>query len=97
MAKYVVNRPDGLRVIYFPYDPAPGGIAPNDGSETGAAFVYTQTIPATTWTIQHDLGYNPSVALMIGGEEADADVDYPSMSVVVVIFGAPQAGTARLT
>jgi hypothetical protein len=88
-----VLEPD-VKVVYLPFEPAPGGIEPG---VPNAAFVYRQTSPASTWTIHHNLGYNPTVSVIVGGEEVEPDVDYPSTAMVVLIFGTPQIGTARLT
>lgn len=89
----VTVEPD-VKVIYFPFETAPGGVQPG---QPGEAFVYNQNSPASTWTIVHGLGYNPSVAIMVGGEEVDAEVEYPSVTTVVIMFGTPVSGTARLT
>lgn len=90
----VLAEPD-IKVVFFPFETAPGGDSAPSAAD--AAFIYEQTTPAATWTITHNLGYQPTVTLMVDGEEVETDVDYPSTSVVVVIFGTPQAGTARLT
>lgn len=94
-AKAVVE-PD-TKVIYFPFETAPGGVAPETGSPSGAAFVWPQVTPAATWIIHHNLGYNPSVSVIVNGEEVEPDVDYPDTNTVTLIFSTPQAGTARLT
>lgn len=60
------------------------------------SFVYTQTIPAATWSFAHPLGRQPSVALWVGGEEVDADVSATATSVHVV-FPGPTAGIAVLS
>jgi hypothetical protein len=95
-----VVMPD-TKVIYFPFEVAPGGEVPNTdliGSGQGdVAYVYTQDLPASVWTIEHTLGHNPSVSIIIDGEEVDGDVDYPNTSTVVVDVGTPKVGIARLT
>ena len=95
-----VVEPD-TRVVYFPFEVAPGGVVPiteDIGTGEGdVAYVYNQTLPASTWTITHTLGHEPSVSIIIDGEEVDADVDFPNNSVVVVTFNTPQVGLARLT
>lgn len=92
-------EPD-VKVVYVPFEVAPGGVA--DGGSSGltgggSAIIFTQAEAASTWTITHNLGYQPSVAVMIGNEEVDTDVDYPDNNTVVILFGSPQVGTARLT
>lgn len=94
----IIAEPD-VRVIYYPFETAPGGVEPVTGNLGGdaAAFVFTQEIPQNTWTIMHNLGYDPSVSVIVGGEEVDADVDFPTNNEVVVTFNSPEAGMARLT
>lgn len=94
----LIAEPD-VKVIYIPFEPAPGGVEPVSGAGTGdaAAFVFTQTIPAATWTILHNLGYEPSVSVIVGGEEVEADVEFPNNNLVVVSFNFPEMGIARLT
>ena len=68
------------------------------GPAGGAAFVYTQTVPATTWTINHNLGYRPSVELIdSGSQEIDGEVAHPSVNQTVVTLNPATAGLARLT
>jgi hypothetical protein len=92
-----VLQPD-VRVVYFPFEATPSGEVPSTPSTpSSAGMVYTQTTPAATWTIAHTLGYEPNVSIIVGGEEVEAEVDYPNNSLVVITFGVPVAGTARLT
>jgi hypothetical protein len=88
-------EPD-TRVVYFPFNPATGEPT-TGGGDVAAGFTFTQTIPASIWTIAHTLGYDPTVTIIIGDEEVDAEIEYPNNSVVVINFGVPVAGTARLT
>ena len=69
-----------------------------DGADGGAAYVFTQSTPASTWTINHNLGYVPSVELFdSGSQEIEADVSHPSSNTAVIVFAVPVAGFARLT
>jgi hypothetical protein len=86
--------PNGLRKIVFPFVPAPGGV---ESRGPIGATVHHQDAPARTWTIMHNLGYNPSVAIMINDQEVDADVNYPNLNTVLIVFSTPQKGSARLT
>jgi hypothetical protein len=62
-----------------------------------AAYVHTQGSAATTWTINHNLGYRPSVELYtVGGIEFDGDVQHTSENQVVVTLVVATAGSARL-
>lgn len=65
------------------------------GGTAGVNFV--QPTPAATWTINHNLGYRPSVELFdTGGNEFVADVLHTSINQVVVQLADPIAGSARL-
>ena len=61
------------------------------------AYVHTQATPATTWTINHNLGRYPSVELFNSGmQEIDAEIAHPSTNQTVVTLIPATAGLARL-
>ena len=61
------------------------------------AYVHTQATPATTWTINHNLGRYPSVELFNSGmQEIDAEIAHPSTNQTVVTLIPAIAGLARL-
>jgi hypothetical protein len=91
-----VYEPD-VKVVYTPIEAIPGESETTDSGGADVAFVYNQSLPASTWTITHTLGYEPTVSIIVAGEEVDADVDFPNNSVVVITFNNPQTGIARLT
>lgn len=63
----------------------------------GNAYVHTQATVSATWTINHNLGYRPSVELLdSGSQEIDGDIAHPSVNQVVVTLSPPTAGLARL-
>lgn len=67
------------------------------GPSGTAAFVYLQVAPATVWTINHNLGYKPSVELLdSGSQEIDGEVAHPSNNQTVVTLNPASAGLARL-
>lgn len=60
--------------------------------------VHTQGTAATTWTINHTLGGYPSVSVVDSGKTVVfGEVNYVSISQVVVNFTAAFAGFAYLT
>lgn len=62
------------------------------------AYVHTQTTPSTSWVINHNLGFRPSVELLdSGSQEIDAEVSHPSANQTVVTLKVATAGLARLT
>lgn len=88
-ATVIVNQPKVSTVKIVKEGP--------QGPTGGAAFVYTQTVPATTWTINHNLGYRPSVELIdSGSQEIDGEVAHPSVNQTVVTLNPASAGAARL-
>lgn len=95
-SSYVVVEPD-VKVIYFPFVPETGGPVAEEPVTAATGLTYTPPTAMAIWTIPHTLGYEPDVSIIIDGEEVDADVDYPNNSVVVINFGVPVTGTARLT
>jgi hypothetical protein len=62
------------------------------------AYIHTQGSASATWTIAHNLHYNPHVSVTTtGGLQVLADVSHTSTDVAVVTFAAPLAGYARLS
>ena len=82
------GAPDVVEVLI----PGPQGPA---GS--GSAYVHTQGSAATTWTINHNLGFRPGVTVLsVGGVEVEAEVTHVSVNQAVVSFVSATAGSARL-
>ena len=62
------------------------------------AYVHTQASPATTWTINHNLGFRPSVELLdSGSQEIDGAIAHPTINQTVVTLTSATAGLSRLT
>jgi hypothetical protein len=87
------------RVIYFPLEPAPGGLVPDLGGGV-EPYTFTQPTPVTPWIITHGLGCEPSVSVIVSETGVDelvtADVSYPNLDTVQIDFQVPTAGSARL-
>jgi hypothetical protein len=61
------------------------------------AYTYYQTEASTTWTIVHNLGYDPIVRVFIGTSEVQpATVSFPDTNTVVITFDTAEVGTVRL-
>lgn len=61
------------------------------------AYTFFETIAATTWTINHNLGYNPIVRVFIGNQEVQPlTVSFPTTNQAVLTFTTAQVGVARL-
>lgn len=60
------------------------------------AYTYYQTSLSTTWTVNHNLGYNPIVRIFVGTEEVQpASVSFPTVNQAVITFTTAQMGVAR--
>jgi hypothetical protein len=96
-----VAMPD-TKVIYVPttdgHLPAPGtGSVLGATTRWDAVFTFTQTVPATTWTITHSLGHRPVVTIYVDDEIVEAGVDAETNpEEVVITFAEPQAGYVEL-
>lgn len=74
--------------------PGPAGPA----GTPGAGYIHTQSVAASVWTINHNLGYKPAVtALTVGGLEMEVEVLHISINQTQISLVAAMAGTARLT
>jgi hypothetical protein len=59
--------------------------------------IWTQSIPLSTWTIDHNLGRYPSIEIIdSSGRLVEGDVTYPSANRIVVAFIGAFAGLAYL-
>jgi len=68
------------------------------GSSSGVAYLHTQSSASALWTINHNLGFRPTVSILDpGGNEIEADVRHTSANQLVITFAVPLAGLARLT
>lgn len=58
---------------------------------------FPQSAAASTWTINHNFGFKPTVAVFsVGGVEVVADVQHITSNQVQINFSTPTAGFARL-
>ena len=60
------------------------------------AFEYTPPAPAATWTITHNFGRRPTIAVYIAGEYVLVHTDANSTTATIT-FPSPMTGTAVLT
>jgi hypothetical protein len=62
------------------------------------SYTHTQSVSASTWTINHNLGYYPSVSVVDSGESlVVGDVTYISTNTLSVSFNASFGGKAYLS
>lgn len=61
------------------------------------AYTFYQSESATTWTIDHNLGYHPVVRVFIGVNEVQpTSISHPSLNQTIITFSSNQVGYARL-
>lgn len=64
----------------------------------GGAYHHIQSVPATTWTINHMLGRHPSVSVLdSGGSQVEVAVSHTSVNQVVLTLAYAVSGTADCT
>jgi hypothetical protein len=76
--------------------PGPQGPA---GSFTpgNVAYTHTQAVSSATWTINHNLGFNPvAVVLDSGGTQCEGSITYPSTNQMVITFTGAFTGVAYI-
>lgn len=81
------------------YNPLTGDLYLDEvGSGSGgSSYTHTQSSAASTWTINHNLGYIPSTELFNSGSvEVEGEVSHPSNNQTIVSFATPVSGFARL-
>ena len=75
------------------------GLNGKDGKDgTDGVFTYTQTEPAATWTVTHNLGFIPNVHV----EDADGTdmigaISHHGTTETVIEFSEPVSGIATLS
>lgn len=61
-------------------------------------YVHTQVVAAAVWTINHSLGFRPSVQVADGsGNEFYGAVAHPTLNQTTITFSTAETGTATLT
>lgn len=74
------------------------GIQGPSGGGGSAAYTYTQSPAAMVWTIDHNLGFRPTVTVFSeSGDEVRPNIQNPTVNRTTIGFSEAFAGTARLT
>jgi hypothetical protein len=61
------------------------------------SYVFTQASPSATWVINHGLGTDPGVTVIVGGQQILPGVVYNTSSQLTLTFNTAYSGTAILT
>lgn len=65
------------------------------GTPGGSQYVHNQTSPASTWNVQHNLGYIPHITIVMDdGTVVVADIDNLSDNQAIIQFPSPYTGKA---
>ena len=66
---------------------------------TGGSYKHTQGVPSTTWTINHNLGYEPGGVSIVdsSGTIVTGTVTYASINQIVVSFTSAFGGKAYIS
>ena len=95
-----VGTLDGLADVDAP-GPAGGDVLQYDGAlwvPIPDSYTHTQGVPSATWTINHNLGFRPIIAVTdSAGSEYVGDVEHTNLNTLVVTFSGAFSGSARLT
>ena len=63
----------------------------------GTEFIYSQGLPQTVWTINHNMGFFPSVTIVSSaGGMVEGDITYIDSNNLTVSFAVAFSGTAYL-
>jgi len=72
--------------------PGPQG---SSGTPAQVFYTHTQNTPSAVWTINHNLGGNPTaVVLDSAGTQCEGTFSYPSVNQMVITFTAAFSGVA---
>lgn len=86
----VVDNPQSISVS------SPGPQGPPGTFDPGQIFyVHTQNTPSAVWTINHNLGGNPTaVVLDSAGTQCEGTFSYPSLNQMIITFTGAFSGVA---
>lgn len=77
---------------------ASNGDGGSGGTPVDVAYRHVQGTAASTWTIDHGLGFYPNVTVIdSGGSVAEGNIAYPMLTRVVLTFSAAFSGVAYLS
>jgi hypothetical protein len=76
---------------------AQGEVGPAGPAGNSITYTHTQSVPSTTWTINHNLNKKPSVTIVDSAETVvRGSVVYTDTNTLVLSFSAGFAGKAYL-
>lgn len=92
----LADRQGRNAVVYSRSGPGPQG--PPGTASAGAFFHYINGVPSMTWTINHNLGFYPSVTTIENtGDIMEGEIEYVNANTVIVHFAYAVDGDAYLS
>lgn len=94
------NTPVVNLAAITPVTPADGDYVivtgpPGPPGVSGSTYAHTQSTPAATWQVAHNLGRHPNIGVIRSdGRVAYADIEHTTANLAVITFPTPIAGTA---
>lgn len=78
--------------------PGPQGPPGPAGAAGGSVFTFTQSTPASTWIVDHNLGRKVQVTIFdASGNVVYSDVAHGSVNQATITFASPVAGSAVIS
>ena len=75
----------------------PAGPQGPAGSTTNVFYVHTQATASATWTVDHNLGGNPTAVVHdSAGTQCEGNFSYPSLNQMIITFSAAFSGVAYI-
>jgi hypothetical protein len=78
---------------------AAGAVGPAGpkGDTTSVFYVHTQAVSSDIWTINHNLGGNPTAVVQdSAGTTCEGNFSYPSLNQMIITFSAAFSGVAYI-
>lgn len=71
---------------------------PAGGGPGGSSYTHTQSSSSDTWTVNHNLGYRPTITVFdASGAPVGAGIAHSSINQAIISFVIPLTGSARCT
>lgn len=69
-----------------------------DKGDSGGFYSHAQSTPSATWTINHNLGYNPNIVIIdSAGTVVEGSYEFPNVNRLIATFSGEFSGNAYLS
>ena len=96
----IIDNSFGISIEENPFEITLGNSGPQGppGAAQVLAYVYTQGVPSSEWTIVHGLEFVPNITVVdSAGSVVEGDYSYPNDNTVIATFVGAFAGKAYLS